>query len=441
MHSLLHLLLACTGTDKDAVDTGGEAALEVNLADTMVVSAGAEAGGWVGSSLAGGIDLLGDGATHLAMGAPGAGEVHLIASTASSLAGATTLSGDQIGSSLSLVTGATPGLLIGAVANETVHLLLTPITAGSLDATTSVATFTSTAGEGFGGALASGVLTGGSDNDTIIGARDGSAVYIFDTAVGTVDTTSAVATVLGTDDRTGSSLVVLDDINGDGMADLLSGAPGATHDGATTGAIHVFFGPLTGTYAVGDADITLWGEADDDAAGTSLTSLGDLDGDGLSDMLIGAPGHPPDTHAEGVLFLIHGQNSYPDSVLPYVATARIHGEDDWDTFAAIGTTVASAGDVDGDGTGDLVATAPATEGSMLARIYVLSGALEGNVYLTTSENIMATIQSDSPLDGAGQALLNLPETGGTPRLYIGAPHSSQVDEDAGAVFKVRALEL
>lgn len=78
------------------------------------------------------------------------------------------------------------------------------------------------------------------------------------------------------------------DLDGDGATDVVIGL--ASHD-EYRGAVFIFFGPLhDDVYSLSDADLLIEGEAPGDVAGASVDIVGDQDGDGRPDILIGAPG-------------------------------------------------------------------------------------------------------------------------------------------------------
>ena len=86
-------------------------------------------------------------------------------------------------------------------------------------------------------------------------------------------------------DNAGDSLAVAGDVNGDGWPDLLVGAPNRY---STGGSVYLVLGPSYGTTGLGSADAILAGEEEWDAAGSSLDSAGDVNADGFDDLLIGA---------------------------------------------------------------------------------------------------------------------------------------------------------
>ena len=83
------------------------------------------------------------------------------------------------------------------------------------------------------------------------------------------------------------------DFNGDGLQDLFIGAPGENSKGNSTGAAYLVYGSATQTYTkdLGSADLIFEGENSVDYAGNSLSYSEDLDGDGLSDLLVGSQGY------------------------------------------------------------------------------------------------------------------------------------------------------
>ena len=108
-------------------------------------------------------------------------------------------------------------------------------------------------------------------------------------------------------DDFGDALVVAD-LNGDGQMDLAIGAkeyePGSA---SNLGAVFVFFGPLTdAALSAADAPLTIVGPGRDESAGASL-AVGDINGDGVQDLAIGAPKSPNGNIAwAGAVHILHG---------------------------------------------------------------------------------------------------------------------------------------
>jgi hypothetical protein len=142
------------------------------------------------------------------------------------------------------------------------------------------------------------------------------------------------------------------DVNGDGYADVAVGAPAHTNENAGEGAVFVYLGASDGlTETVGwSADPT-----NQDAArfGDALAPVGDLDGDGFDDLLVGAPDYGTTYAGEGAAYLFRG------------SAAGLRAAPDWNADptdqagAGFGASLAGAGDLDDDGRLDVVIGASA----------------------------------------------------------------------------------
>ena len=96
--------------------------------------------------------------------------------------------------------------------------------------------------------------------------------------------------------------------DGQGTLKVTSATPGAQVfvDNVRVGEVP-YTGPLAaGTYSVDDSSLQLTGEAADDNAGYSLAGGQDMDGDGLADLLIGAPGKYSTANPAGLAYLVEG---------------------------------------------------------------------------------------------------------------------------------------
>jgi hypothetical protein len=148
------------------------------------------------------------------------------------------------------------------------------------------------------------------------------------------------------------------DINGDGYDDLIVGAWLYDIDGVNRGIAMVFYGDASGLGPNGNPTNADWmaaGEHDNDYLGCPALGAGDVNGDGLMDVLVGSYGwDDPDTATDNVgavAVWYGGENGLPRDGQPHWADVLIQGEQGGAYFAR---TIAPAGDANDDGMDDLV---------------------------------------------------------------------------------------
>ena len=208
------------------------------------------------------------------------------------------------------------------------------------------------------------------------------------------------------------------DVNGDGVADVIIGADGADPGGRTTaGATYVLFGPLgAGTFDLAtDSDITVNGIDVDDHSAAGVAS-GDVNDDGVDDLVIGAPiGDPGGRTKAGETYVLFGPLAAGTFELSSGADITVNGVDGGDA-SGIGVAV---GDIDDDGSEDLVIGANAAE-SFAGETYVIFGPLAGGILeLSTDADITITGSDPSEESGTGAAVGDV-NNDGSPDLAIGA---------------------
>ncbi len=143
----------------------------------------------------------------------------------------------------------------------------------------------------------------------------------------------------------GSSVAAAGDVNGDGYGDVLVGARG--HDGIyeNEGRVFLFLGTATGLES--DAAWTVDGGQTDGGFGWSVAGAGDVNADGYADVIVGAFFYDLGETDEGAAFLYLGSGSGPSATADWVAQGDQAG-------AGLGWSVGTAGDVDGDGHADVI---------------------------------------------------------------------------------------
>ncbi len=352
--------------------------------------------GWV---LDGGQDLDGDGLAELVIGTADFHRAYVVhgpitGSAQAAHAGQVWVhtAGSFAGTAVALTRDATGDgvgdVLIGAWADDTAgsdagaaFLLAGPVTAsGVLEDATAVLLGTDAGGEAGRAVHDAGDTDGDGLSEVAVGVpgavRDDEpvgGVFVFQGPVtGTLTLDDAVGRFRGDapDGLAGQALAGARDLDGDGLKDLAVGAPAAGVDIYGPGGVYVLHGPLTGERGLEEADAVLWGEDWEDAAGIALEAPGDLDGDALGDLLIGADGvDAPHTNA-GRTYVVLGPISGTLSLADAPAWYRgpiAHGH--------TGAALDRAGDLDDDGVTDFLigAWADSSSASNAGAVYVVRG--------------------------------------------------------------------
>jgi hypothetical protein len=151
--------------------------------------------------------------------------------------------------------------------------------------------------------------------------------------------------------KLGARVATAGDVNGDGFSDILIGAP--EHDGglADQGLVYVYYGSASGLGAVGDPALTKFGGQAGAQFGAALGTAGDVNGDGYADIIVGAPYWNDGQDDEGGVWVYHG------SAAGVISAPAFYKQSD-QAGARFGSAVSTAGDVNGDGYSDIIVGAP-----------------------------------------------------------------------------------
>lgn len=249
-----------------------------------------------------------------------------------------------------------------------------------------------------------------------LGAPNGGLVRVFSGANGSV-----LLNITGPQgSQFGWSISSAGDVNNDGRPEILIGTPfGTNPDGASTGRAIV-------VSATNGAPIfNFYGDSSGDSFGQTVAAAGDINGDGFDDFMVGAPSDDNNGSSSGTVRVFSG---FDGSTL-----YSFDGDNAGDT---LGSSVAGGGDVNGDGVPDIIAGASFsnTNGTQRGYARVYSGADGSIVYTFLGEaagdrfgTSVASI-GDINADGLGD-------------LIIGAPLNDTNGSDSGAVRVFRSIAL
>ncbi len=217
-------------------------------------------------------------------------------------------------------------------------------------------------------------------------------------------------------DYLGWAVAGVGDLDGDGVPDLLMSAPNASPGGRhRAGSVYLRSG------ATRELILQFDGEEPEATFGSTLAVAGDIDGDGVPDIIIGAPGASPNGRTgAGSVFVYSG------------ATGKLLFRFDGpESFDSLGDAVAGGADVDGDGVPDIIIGAPSASpaGRVGAgSVFVFSGATGNLIFrfdgLARGDALGSSVAAAGDLTGAGRSA-----------VVVGSPYSRVGElEGAGSVF-------
>ena len=279
-----------------------------------------------------------------------------------------------------------------------------------------------------------GDVNGDGFADVIVGALlydngepDEGAAFVYFGGAGAFNTSAdALLESNQASARLGTSVAGAGDVNGDGFADVIVGAHLYDNGQVDEGAALVYFGGA-GAFNT-TADALLESNQADAQLGTSVAGAGDVNGDGFADVIVGARTYDNGQTNEGAAFVYFGGagafNTSADALL-----------ESNQADAQLGTSVAGAGDVNGDGFADVIVGARTYDNGEPdegAAFVYFGGA---GAFNTTADALLESNQAGAYLGNsvAGAGDVN---GDGFADVIVGAPYydNGQVDEGAAFVY-------
>jgi hypothetical protein len=226
-------------------------------------------------------------------------------------------------------------------------------------------------------------------------------------------------------DQLGFSIAMVDDADGDGIGDFLVGAPYCDDGNTNGGCVYLLSQTELASGIVTLADTPrFFGLQDGEHLGMAVSSAGDFDGDGLDDIIMGAPDYDNPIDDEGAAYVVLGRNTgwqNEDVTMSHLTLLGVTDNDKTGRF------IHSIGDIDGDAKEDIIIVSHNSDAYLgnAGLVYgILGGRASGSVDLISEADFQIVGESTNDYLGRGVGKAGDINSDGLDDFWLGASGAS-----------------
>ena len=250
---------------------------------------------------------------------------------------------------------------------------------------------------------------------------------------------------LANEDRFGSALAGIGDLDGDGFLDIAVGAPGDDDGSNDAGAVWILFMNAIGTVRIHQKISSRAGgflrELDDgDEFGSAVADIGDLDGDGIRDLAVGAMKDDDGSNDAGAVWILFMNQEGRVASSQKISDTRGGFQGDLDEGDNFGSSITSLGDLDEDGLNEIAvgATGDDDGGEDKGAVWILfmneDGTVDSDRKISQNKGNFDGKLDDGDRFGSALASMGDLDEDGFTDLAVGADRDDDGGDDRGAVW-------